>query len=301
VLKRFQKYWGPKTSTSSLHVLYIPTSSTQVTDLQTGKVDMIFPTSTGASSLKGNSGVVLKKVPSAVSVLLDSNSIQGPTKSLDVRRAIALAINRKQLASVAYQGLAVPSGYVVPTYSWAAPLSSLPYWSQNISEAKKLMAKGGYPHGFSTSLIYIPGYDQGTNAVVQLLAQQLSAIGITLKLVPLQAAAWVQADNTDYNFTLSWNEQSYYSDPLQYVAIEGYIKAPIPAPLKKMFTIAADASSTTQYEAEINAIQKEEANLVYPTTTLLAEDAYVAYSKNVSNVNIGLSMSRSFLAAVKIK
>jgi ABC-type transport system substrate-binding protein len=300
VVKRFTKYWGPKTGTENLDVLYIPTASTQVTDLQSGKVNLIFPSASGVESLKGDSSVSLNKVASATSVLLDSNSTEGPMKNLDVRRAVALAINREQLAKVAYQGLAVPSGYVVPSYSWAAPLSSLPYWSQNISKAKKLLAEGGYPHGFTTNLIYIPGYDQGTNALVQLLALQLAKIGVTLKLVPLQVAAWVQADNTDYNFTLSWNEESYYSDPGQYVAVEGYVKAPIPAPLKKLFAAEADASSTTQYEADINKIQKEEAYYVYPTTTLIAEYAYVAYSKSLSNVNVGVSLSRNFLAAVKI-
>lgn len=300
VVTRFKSYWGPKTATKTLDVLYIPTASTQVTDLQSGKVDLIFPSASGVSSLKGSSGIKLDKVASATSILMDSNSLKGPLKSLDVRRALALAINRKQLAKVAYQGLAVPSGYVVPSYSWALPISKLPYWNQNIPEAKKLLAKAGYPHGFTTTMIYIPGYDQGTNAIVQLLALQLSAIGVTVKLVPLQVAAWVQADNTDYNFSLSWNEESYYGDPGQYVDVEGYVKAPIPAPLKKLFAIAADASSPTQYEADINAIQKEEADLVYPTTTLIAEYAYVAYSKNLSDVHVGVSLSRNFLASVKV-
>lgn len=301
VFKRFASYWGPKTASPRLKILYIPTPSTQVTDLQGGKVSLIFPTAAGATSLKGSSGITVSKVSSDVTVFMDINNAKGPLANVDVRRAIAEDINRQQLASIAYQGLAVPSGYVPPTNKWTTPLSQLPYSSGNVSEARKLLAAGGYPHGFSTSLIYITDYDQGTNSLVQLLATQLGAIGVKVALKPMQAAAWVSANNTNADYGLSWNEQSYYSDPLQYVVVPGYIKPPIPAPLAKDFTAAEDAKSTSAYDAAINVIQKEEADLVYPTVTLLAEDTYVAYGKDVTNVNVGPSLSRDFLANVAVR
>ena len=61
---------------------------------------------------------------------------------------------------------------------------------------------------------------------------------------------------------------------------------------------ALAATSVRAYEADINALQKEEANLVYPTITLLAEKAYVAFRKDVSGVDVGPNGSLGFLVNV---
>lgn len=302
VLKRFGKYWGTKTAAPELRVLYIPTAATQVADLEAHKVDLIFPTAAGALELKKASGIRLKEVSSDVTVFLDINNLAPPFNNVYARRAVAAAVDRSALATVAYEGAAVPSGYVPPSYSWAEPLNKLPYTSLNgnPAEAKALLAKAGYPHGLSTSLIYIPNYDPGTNSLVTLLKAQLGAAGINVTLEPLQTAAWVAANNTNQNYTLSWNEQSYYSNPLEYVNIPGYRKGPVPSALARLFTSTDAASSTSALEAGIRGIEREEASLVYPTITLLALDSYVAYSSSVVGVSVGPSLSRNFLSGVSI-
>jgi len=302
VLERFTKYWGKKAASPELRVLYIPTAATQVADLEAHKVDLIFPTAAGALELKKASGVHLQEVSSDVTVFLDINNLAPPFNNVYARRAVAAAVDRASLASVAYEGAAEPSGYVPPSYSWAETLNKLPYTflNGNPGEAKKLLAKAGYPHGLSTTLIYIPNYDPGTNSLVTLLKSQLGAAGINVTLKPLQTAAWVAANNTDQNYTLSWNEQSYYSNPLEYVNVPGYRKGPVPSALARLFTAADAASSTSALESGIRKIEKEEANLVYPTITLLALDSYVAYSNGVSGVHVGPSLSRNFLANVSV-
>jgi ABC-type transport system substrate-binding protein len=300
-MRRFAGYWGSKTGATNLDILYVPTPSTQVSDLEAGKVNLMFPTQAGAASLKGVKGVHVAQVSSAVTVFLDINNLRAPFNNVDVRRAVALAVNRSALATVAYQGAATASGYVPPTYSWSAPVTSLPYSTQNVAEAKALLAAGGYPHGLTTSLIYIPNYDPGTNALVELLASQLGSVGIHVTLNPLPTAAWVQANNTDQNYTLSWNEQSYYSNPLEYVNVPGYRQGPVPPALATLFHSANSSTTTSALYADINAIQKEEASLVYPTITLLALKIDVAYSSNLANVSVGPSLSRNFLASVEVR
>jgi ABC-type transport system substrate-binding protein len=299
-LKRFTGYWGPKTATANLEVLYVPVSSTEVTDLEAHKVDLIVATEAAIASLKGVRGVKTTAVSSDTVAGLQLYTHAAPFNNVDVRRAVAVAVNRSALAAVAYDGGASPSGAVPPSYSWSTPFSKLAYASYDPAEAKKLLSEGGYPHGLSVTLKYITGYDWGTNSLVQQVASELGAVGINVTLVPLDVAAWVQATVTTGDYQIGWNEYSSYSNPYLYVSIQPNPgRGSVPPALVKLQNEAL-SSSPAGFEAGINRITAWQFDNAWPNVNLLALDTYAAYLAGVSNVNVQSSGSTQYLAEVKV-
>jgi len=297
-LKRYDDYWGTKTASKSLDILYMPKVATQVSNLEAGKVDLIFPDAASAGGLKNKSDLAVSKVNTDSTIFLQVNNLAKPFDNELVRQALALAVDRNQLAEQAYNGAARPSAYIPPDTPWAPPVEQLPFSTPNIAEAKKLLAKAGYPHGFSTTLMYISGYDLGTDDMMALMQAQLAKAGIKVKLVPLEGGAW--GDRlTSAKYDLSWNAQSYYSNPFQYIQPAEGRQGPVPASLNKLLDAALNAKGQDAYHQALVAIEKEEARTVYPTITLLATDMYAAYAKDLTGVEVPPSQSRTFLAQVK--
>jgi ABC-type transport system substrate-binding protein len=295
---RFTDYWGKKAASSALKVLYEPASATQTAGLQAGKIDVAFPDQPGAAALAKNSKITVKKVVSGSTIFMEINNTVKPFNNPLVTQAVALALNRQQLADQAYHGAAVPSAYVPPGVAWGTKVADLPNYTQNITKAKALLTQAGYPNGLSTKLMYITSYDSGTNDLMAAMQTQLALVGIKVTLQPLEVATWV--DNlTKRNYALSWNAQSFYSNPYQWIQPNVGQQAPTPASLQALFTAALNAPNQTAYHNAINAIQKEEATTVFPTVTLLATDAFVASKKSLTGVTLTDSGSRDFLADVK--
>ncbi|GAA3084465.1 ABC transporter substrate-binding protein [Streptosporangium carneum] len=296
-LTRFDGYWGDKTKSERLNILYVPNVSTQVSNLKADKVDLIFPDVAGAKALSGSDKLTVDKAPTDSTIFLQVNNLTKPFDNEKVRQALALALDRDSLAQQAYSGAARASVYIPPGTAWAPKPADLPNSTQDIEKAKQLLREAGYPDGFSTSLMYISGYDPGTNNLVAAMQDQLAKAGIKVELDPLEGGAW-GAKLTKPDFALSWNAQSYYSNPFQYVQPAEGRQGPVPASLQKLLDEALKAESQEAYQQALIAIEKEEARTVYPTITLLATDMFVAYKKGMSGVAVPPSQSRTFLSQV---
>jgi ABC-type transport system substrate-binding protein len=297
---RFTEYWGATSGTANLTILYVPELTSQITDLEANRVDLIEPSAAGAKALSGTSHVAVQEVPSDVTIFLPLNSTRLPFSKVDARRALAVAIDRPELADIAYGGGAKPSDYMPPGYSWATPLSKLPYTQYNPTLAKKLLAEAGYRNGVDITIPYLINYDAGTNAFMAQLASQLGNVGFHVTLDPIEIGAFADIVYSG-KFTMTWNQQSYYSNPYLYVAVPAW-RAPsggTPAALQTLENKALVAKSTAQYEQDINAISYWEANEVYPTVTVLAESSYVAYRSDLSGVSESPSNSTDFLASIR--
>jgi ABC-type transport system substrate-binding protein len=305
-MKRFANYWGTKTATPNLKLLFIPDSTTQVADFEAGTVDIIMPPQSAVSGLKANPNTVVKETPSANITVFEFNSDAAPFNNVDVRRAVALALNRTALAQLAYGGAATPTSDIPPSSTWGTPLSKLPYSTYNPTEAKQLLAEAGYPNGVSTplNLQYITGYDYGTNALVAAEQSELEAVGFTVTLEPEQTAAWLSnAINSYANMTLTWNAFPFQADPALYVNVfsfeAGTGKGTIPPELTTLTNKALAAPNTAAFEADLNAVESYEDSIVFPRLALLTVNNFVAYPKGTTGVSISPSGSTDFLANVK--
>lgn len=104
----------------------------------------------------------------------------GPLQNRSFRRALNLAVDRRQIVEQVFQGRAqsakgpIPPG--MPGYSAGAP-ESLP----NLSEARQLLAEAGFPDGFHGSLLVgVPHGDDTLIALAHFLAGQFQQIGVAV-------------------------------------------------------------------------------------------------------------------------
>src|SRR4051812_3063242 len=135
----------------------ITNRSTAILGFISGQFDMTFPTEVSIPLLKD----VKKQAPNAVCVVepvnvstnIIVNSSSPPFDNLDIRRAMALALDRKAFVSILFEGQADIGGTMLPAPGglWAMPnemLETIPGYGPDINanreEAKKLMQKAGY-------------------------------------------------------------------------------------------------------------------------------------------------------------
>ncbi|MCS3885405.1 peptide/nickel transport system substrate-binding protein [Bradyrhizobium elkanii] len=135
----------------------IPNRSTAILGFVSGKFDMTFPTEVSIPLLKDVKSQAPNAVcvvePNNVSTNIIINSTAPPFDNLDIRRALALALDRKAFIQIMFEGQGDIGGTMEPAPDglWAMPKDMLeqipgygPDIEKNREEARKLMQKAGY-------------------------------------------------------------------------------------------------------------------------------------------------------------
>jgi peptide/nickel transport system substrate-binding protein len=186
------------------------------------------------------------------------------TSKLEVRQAIALAIDREKIAQIGEGGqqpAANQTGVVVPTfgkYYDQAAVAAAGYDKPNPEKAKSLLAGLGYTpeHPLKLSVITITGYTDW-DASLAVVKQQLKPVGIDLTVVDLAAQTF-----DDRLFTGNF-ELAYYGEaggPTPYYELRQMLYSKNSAPIGK----PASFNYERYYNKEVDALFDQ-----YPT----ADDA----------------------------
>jgi peptide/nickel transport system substrate-binding protein len=135
----------------------IPNRSTAILAFVAGQFDMTFPTEVSIPLLKDvktqapNAVCVVEPINVATNIIINASS--PPFDNLDVRQALALALDRKEFISILNEGQADIGGTMQPAPAglWAMPkemLETIPGYGPDINAnreaARKLMQKAGY-------------------------------------------------------------------------------------------------------------------------------------------------------------
>ena len=114
-----------------------------------------------------------------------------------VRRALSLAINRKQLNETVFRGTGTVPNSVLMNFELDASDQEVPAFEFDLEKAKEEMAKSKFAKGFSVSLQYPAGADYFKQMAL-LIQQELGAIGVKVKLEELEAATiaekWLEGE-----------------------------------------------------------------------------------------------------------
>jgi peptide/nickel transport system substrate-binding protein len=148
--------------------------------------------------------------PPVSNVSLIPNMAQGPTANLDVREAIAYALDRTEIAAIGEQGeeqAANQTGVITPTFNAylnSSALAASGYSTQNTAKATQLLQEAGYStsHPLSLTVKNTTGYSDW-DADLQVVKQELAAIGINLTTVD-EANNTYTADLQNGNFELAF-------------------------------------------------------------------------------------------------
>jgi ABC-type transport system substrate-binding protein len=108
---------------------------------------------------------------------------QAPWNDKRVRQAVSKAVDRQEIIDVIYDGrahfsmaMAMPSAEAyLPDEEFVAA------WTQDIPEAKRLLAEAGFPDGLDAKM-WVANYSETYIALVELMQQQLKEAGIRVEL-----------------------------------------------------------------------------------------------------------------------
>lgn len=211
----------------------IPNRSTAILGFISGQFDITLPTEVTIPMMKDVKSQVPKAVcvvePNNVSTNIIINSSSPPFDNLDIRRALALSLDRNAFISIMFEGQGDIGGTMQPGPAglWAMPkemLETIPGYGPDINanreEARKLMQKAGYGPDkrlqIKVSTRNIPIYRDP--AVI--LIDQIKSIYIDGELEVVDTAQWFpKVARKDYALGLNLTgnavddpDQSFYEN-----------------------------------------------------------------------------------------
>jgi peptide/nickel transport system substrate-binding protein len=185
----------------------IPEQTTLMTELVTGSVDAYEPTTSQVASLRAASGVSVLSGPRLSFTMLELNTLDPALSDARVRRALSLAIDRRELVDGLLSGEAdagistsSPAHWVYDAdYERLAP-------RVDRSEASRLLAEAGWRPGPDGILrngrgaelrfsLMVVSTDQETRQVAEVVQAQLKQVGVAVVVRALeQNALWAILD-----------------------------------------------------------------------------------------------------------
>jgi peptide/nickel transport system substrate-binding protein len=203
-LVRDPDYWKPgRPYLDGIEYTIIPNRSTAILAFAAGKFDLTFPYELTVPLMKD----VKQQVPQAVCNLASANNSVNllvnreapPFDNPDLRRALALALDRKRFIDILAEGQGDIGGVMMPPPAgvWGMPtdlLAKIPGYTSDVAKnraaAREIMARLGYGPdkrlAIKVAARNIPNYRDP--AVI--LMDQLKAIGIDGELEPIETANW---------------------------------------------------------------------------------------------------------------
>ena len=203
-VERFDGYYRPGVpALDTVTFRFIPDPASQLAALLSGDVDVIARVPAEiALSVKDNPDYATVAGPQNLVQILAINDARAPFSNVLVRRAIAYALDRGAIIQGSMFGMGAPIGSpLTPASPYYVDLTGLfPY---DPAKARDLLAQAGYPNGFSATLTLPQNYEIHVRTG-QIIADQLSRVGIDLKINLVDWGQWLDQVYTqaDYDLTV---------------------------------------------------------------------------------------------------
>lgn len=200
--ERNENYWGalPKMEAITFKIITDPLSA--YTAMKAGDIDTFpnYPAPENLFLFNNDPAYEVEVGLTAGETILSTNNKRPPFDNILVRKAMAHAINRKEIIEGAMFGNAEPIGsHFAPTHPDYIDLTGL--YPHNLSKAKEYMREAGYSDGFNVSLkLPPPIYARRTG---ELIAHQLSKIGIRVNIENMEWAQWIDQVLRNRNYDLT--------------------------------------------------------------------------------------------------
>lgn len=202
-LMRNIDYWGsaPVLDSAVFKIITDPLSA--YTAMKAGDVDSFpnYPAPENLFLFNNDPAYDVVVGLTAGETILATNNKKTPFNNILVRKAMAHAINRKEIIDGAMFGNAAPIGtHFAPDHPDYVDLTGLyPY---DLGKARALLKEAGFEGGFKASLkLPPPIYARRTGEII---AYQLGKIGIDLQIENMEWAQWIDQvlRNKNYDLTI---------------------------------------------------------------------------------------------------
>jgi len=206
-------YWEQgKPYLDGIQQLYVADDLTRSALLKSGGADMMDCNNNNrlASDL-GNAGFTILPQPASgfFSLVPDSLNADSPWSNISVRMAAEYAIDKESIFKTLGFGYDIPAYQYYPQGSPAYD-STLTPRKYDVAKAKQLMAQGGYPNGFKSTLVAATNADRNVALAIQ---SYLAVIGIQVDIQTPQQAAWIQQVTGTWHNGVQFMTQSLWANP----------------------------------------------------------------------------------------
>jgi peptide/nickel transport system substrate-binding protein len=254
VLTRNPYYYGPKPYYKNVDFKVLATEAARVAAVQSHEVDAALLLEPDDLSEAATAGYTTGDQPSSWNMVFRLNETEAPLNNLDVRLALNYAINKAAIAKSLLGPSIKPSPGQILVSGYDKDVNpNLHAYPYDPAKAKQLLAEAGYSHGLTLTLTNSTGTYMASDQIAQVVAQELSQVGIHLTITDIPFPTWVDEARTPQAADLlyvgyssgypgpaerlliysSSYGQSHYSDPSYDALVQDVFAAATPAQEQK--------------------------------------------------------------------
>jgi peptide/nickel transport system substrate-binding protein len=223
-------YWAEGPFVDQVDFRVVPEESSILSGMQADQFQLGLLTDPQvATQVTEGSGLTLQKEPALAYHALMLNGQRSPLDKLQVRQAIACAIDRQEIIDSAALGEGEVTGPITsPSYE-SDPEAGLPCEPPDPETAKQLLDEAGFGDGFSLETIVMTGGYSTAVDESQSLKAQLAEIGVELQTTNLEVSVYVErwlAADFDAAVALNGGVSDPYLMYGRYFTSDGSLKGP---------------------------------------------------------------------------
>jgi len=186
-----EHYWQEgKPYVDALHYKLVADDTQQIQQLTSGEVDAIDTVNpANVEQLESNDSVTVSRTGGWAIEQVFFNTLDEHFADVNVRRAIAQAIDREGLAAATTFGTAdVADALIPPTIEYSASDAGYAL-AYDVDAAKQSLAESAFPDGFTTTILVASGNAQRAQEA-QIIQQALAPLGITVEIESIDLASF---------------------------------------------------------------------------------------------------------------
>lgn len=177
---------------SKMHILQLPEVTSRVQALVSGDIDIAIGMSPDDIALiESTGGYMHQREPIDVMSITFVVEKAKPVSDIRVRRALNYAVNKEAITEILLSGYSKPAtqGAVRSLLGYNPALQAYRF---DPDHARKLLKDAGYPDGFTLDIEVIIGSNASDSAIYQLVAANLAAVGVTMRVNSIPTSQMVR-------------------------------------------------------------------------------------------------------------
>lgn len=191
-LEKYDGYWQEGVpSLDSVEFKFIADVDTAFVELQAGTIDILkYLTSAQAETLGDDYNIVQGSMNLVHAMYL--NSAYEPLSKTEVRQALCYAVDRDAINNFIFGGKShIIGSHMIPAMSKYYEPEAETVYSYDPEKARELLADAGYADGFDLEITVPSSYSQHVDSA-QIIADELSQVGINVTLNQVEWSTWLQ-------------------------------------------------------------------------------------------------------------
>jgi dipeptide transport system substrate-binding protein len=203
------QYWRGKAKIDNLIFAITKSPSVRWAKLKAGECHIIpYPAPADLAAMKKDKSINVLEQEGLNVGYLAFNTEKKPFNNRMVRQALSMAIDKAAIIKAVFQGAGKAATNPIPPTMWSYNKNIKDY-SYNPAKAKALLAKAGFPNGFTTDVWAMPvqrPYNPNARRMAEIIQANWAKIGVKAKIVTYEWGEYLKRSKNGEHSTvlLGW-------------------------------------------------------------------------------------------------